>query len=542
MVDLMSRKGRTAVPTTEIHSDDSPISSSQAESSPTAADDTAAFDPHAAEGGTVNAAIFGIIKAMVGPAILYLPHSFADAGYLFALVTLLICLLMYLYSSNRLLQTWYFVKSQQAGKTRGGPRTKSEDDQVEMVSLTSKSTDTTEASSSEVDDQLFKKKEDATKNTGPNSTNNHHGSINYPHLAKLAYDDIGETLVRAGITSMQLGICLTYFIFVPHNLSASIYTLFGVRVKLWVNLVVMVLVEIPLSSIRDIRKLVRTNVLANALIGFGLASCLYLAIFVAGKEALLLEDENEQDAKFEQELSNATLELHHSIGDGKRVHTHHLSPWNDHWYLFIGTSVLLFEGSITLCLPLQEALQGPEAGRKFPQIYNRTISCIVLFYSFFGMVCWTAFGDEVNTVLTTSLPEGFLATTVQLAYSVAVIFTFPLQFFPSLEIIVHVVEQRLFPNNQNSELSRAQRLFVVAIVIILLSIVGVIEMDNLGRVVSLMGSLLGVPLAFIFPPLIHSQVVPSAPKQMNAIVAGAGFLAMVGATFTTLATWNEGSE
>lgn len=34
-----------------------------------------------------------------------------------------------------------------------------------------------------------------------------------------------------------------------------------------------------------------------------------------------------------------------------------------------------------------------------------------------------------------SLPAGKLATTIQLAYSFAVVFTFPLQNYPSLEIV-----------------------------------------------------------------------------------------------------------
>lgn len=171
------------------------------------------------------------------------------------------------------------------------------------------------------------------------------------------------------------------------------------------------------------------------------------------------------------------------------------------------------------------------------------------------MTCWIAFGDDVNTVLTTSLPDGILATMVQLAYSVAVIFTFPLQIFPALEIIVQFVEQKLSASNNlgrmeastssitiGVELSREQRVWVVSIVIVVLSIIAIVEMDNLGRVVSLMGSLLGVPLAFIFPPLIHNKIVPTAPKSMNLAVASAGFLAMIGATLTTLATWSEGGE
>lgn len=207
---------------------------------------------------------------------------------------------------------------------------------------------------------------------------------------------------------------------------------------------------------------------------------------------------------------------------------------------------------------MQQALDGPDAADKFPVIYKQTITGIVLFYSCFGMICWTAFGDSVNTVLTVSLPKGVLATLVQLLYSIAVIFTFPLQIFPASEIVVHLTEKllyryRLYTNvtTQNTTFATQQqqhhappllgwqrRVLVVAVLIVLAA-VAVVEMNNLGRVVSLMGSLLGCPLAFVFPPLIHNHVVPGAPLALNYAVAGLGSLAMVVATWITLATWGD---
>ena len=156
-------------------------------------------------------------------------------------------------------------------------------------------------------------------------------------------------------------------------------------------------------------------------------------------------------------------------------------------------------------------------------------------------ICWKAFGDDVSTVLTTSLPEGTLATMVQLAYSIAVIFTFPLQIFPALEIIVLEVEQRqlLGDSNETQELTFWERRIVCSVVITLLAIVAIVEMNNLGKVVALMGSLLGAPLAFVFPPLIHSKLVPNPPTQADMTVAGIGICAMIGATIITLATWSE---
>jgi hypothetical protein len=90
-----------------------------------------------------------------------------------------------------------------------------------------------------------------------------------------------------------------------------------VRLPLWLCLVGMVIIEIPLSSIRNVSKLVTTNVIATCLIAFGLASCLFIATF------------HDTEGQNTVELGNVE-----DIAE-----TSHMSPWNDHWYLFIGTSV-----------------------------------------------------------------------------------------------------------------------------------------------------------------------------------------------------------
>jgi len=206
--------------------------------------------------------------------------------------------------------------------------------------------------------------------------------------------------------------------------------------------------------------------------------------------------------------------------------------------------VLLFEGSITLLVPLQEAVHTPEKRKQFPAVYNRVILGIICFYAFFGTTCWMAFGQGVNVVLTTSLPSGILATTVQLAYSIAVIFTFPLQNFPSLEITCRTVKAwalSVSPSPSASSKFWTKRNVISSVMVSLLAIVAVCTMDSLDKVVSLMGSLLGCPIAFVFPPLIHSSLVADkiSPARLwgNRTVAGLGVAAMVMASFTTLATW-----
>jgi hypothetical protein len=299
---------------------------------------SAASEPAAATatvaGRSMTAARLGIVKAMVGPAILYLPHSFADAGYLFAIVALSAALLLYLYSSNRLLETWAFYKTELntgvAAESLLKPKQSMDDHEVEMVSLTIG--DNKHEGDTELKPNIVVAAVAAALPTLPPTIptfeTDDHGmpvnpnSVSYPQLAQIAYGNVGETAVRTGITLMQLGICLTYLIFVPRNLSKSIETLFAVNVPLWMGLVGMVLVEIPLSCGRDIRRLYPTNVLANGLILFGLLSCLWLALLASNA------NNNDDEITTTANVDSSILEKMSS-----------LSPWNDRWYLFVGTSV-----------------------------------------------------------------------------------------------------------------------------------------------------------------------------------------------------------
>ena len=200
----------------------------------------------------------------------------------------------------------------------------------------------------------------------------------------------------------------------------------------------------------------------------------------------------------------------------------------------------MFEGTITLLVPLQEAVYREEDRKRFPSVYQNVILSIICFYCIFGMCCWVSFGDDVRTVMTTSLPSGTLATSVQLAYSTAVIFTFPLQNFPALEIATRSIGS-LLDNAKGKHVSYLQnRNTIASFLVFLLSVVGIAAMDDLDKVVSLMGGLLGCPLAFIFPPLIHNNIdknITTRKKRENYFIAGLGCCAMIVATVTTLARW-----
>ncbi|CAJ1953721.1 unnamed protein product [Cylindrotheca closterium] len=424
-----------------------------------------AADPHAhGLGGDMTSAVLGIIKGMVGPAILYLPHGFANAGYVASIPILIIATILFLSSSACLLDSWKH--------------------------------------------ESLKEKR---------SSNTSRIILSYPELAYRGLGYYGETAVKIGIALMQSGVCLTYIIFVSLNLQTCTNVIWGTDLPASYFTIIMLLFQIPLSWIRDIRKLTLTNLIANVLILYGLIACLSFAFEEAASSKVGRPPLEEIAYKF-----------------------HNLDAFNSGWFLFIGTSVLLFEGSITLLVPLQEAVYREEDRERFPVVYQRVILGIIAFYTFFGLTCWMAFGDDVRTVMTTSLPSGTLATTVQLAYSFAVIFTFPLQNFPSLEIACRSIASCLESTCGEGSSSGSQRNVIATLLVCLLGVIAAMTMESLDKLVSLMGSLIGCPLAFLLPPMIHNNIDPSLSKSRrvtNNIVSFLGLCAMVLASVTTILTW-----
>jgi hypothetical protein len=231
-------------------------------------------DPHAQDvGGDLTSSVLGIIKGMVGPAILYLPHGFASAGYVVALPIMAITTCLFLYSSTCLLDSWRLES------TKGA----------------------------EGDHQSLLKQASSKKKRV---------ILSYPELAYRALGPTGEMIVKLGIALMQSGVCLTYLIFVPQNLSTCADILFNLQIPPKYFMIVMLVCQIPLSWIRDIRKLTITNLLANLLILYGLITCIFFAL----------------DNAVKSEAGRGPLE---EIG----YKLTHLEPFNSGWFLFIGTSV-----------------------------------------------------------------------------------------------------------------------------------------------------------------------------------------------------------
>lgn len=473
------------------------------------------------EGGSITAAIFGIVKGTVGPAVLYLPRGFALSGYAIAIPAMLVATTTYLYSATRLLQCW----KAESEKTRLSME-KLEEVRLLLDPNSSVELEGAAASSygSMGDPHLHL------------STNNK--LLTYPELARRAFGK-GSFLISGGIAAMQFGVCLTYLIFVPQNLYEATKELFGIEVPKQMFLAFMLAMEIPLCWIRDIRKLTPINILATALIAFGLVSVLFIALANPEPFSTMIKDGVGNESESENELENLEWDLSELFFNIVR-----LPKIQPTWVLFIGTSFFCFEGSISLIVPLQEAVYKKADRARFAQVNQKVTTSIVAFYICFSIICWASFQNP-RTALTASLPEGILSTLVQFAYSFAVIFTFPLQAFPALEVVCQTTGTKTGKSSAQEESSILKRNIISTVIIWLLGLLAIVAINYLGNVVSLLGSFVGIPIALVYPPLMHNVLVPKSSKTtklMNCCLSFVGALAAGAASYTTIASWDEGAE
>jgi len=354
----------------------------------------------------------------------------------------------------------------------------------------------------------------------------------YAGLMGAAFGRRGVALVRFTIVAQQSGICLTYFIFVATNLQqlACYARPVAEPPSLKALCVLQSVIYAPLCCIRNVQNFAHTNLAANALI-------LYALVVLA---------------------SFAGAAVSRDAADVGMPSLPYFEPST--FYLFVGTSAFVYEGSAALLVPLQEAVKRSRQ-HAFPAMYIQTCGGIIVTYIFFGTLNWAAYGAATQTVLTVNLPSGRWKASVQLAYTAAVVLTFPLQMFPAIQILKKSawrpiakaccgsarmrrdaaysvvpespLEERRWASSVNGTVGRCG-------LVVALSFCAVAVVSSLDKLVALIGGCLGIPLAFVFPLAIHLKLMPDAPRavrRFNKVAMAVGITLAVACSGVTLATW-----
>lgn len=231
------------------------------------------------------------------------------------------------------------------------------------------------------------------------------GGVSYGLVGEIAYGKIGRVAVNVSLVLSQLGFCCSYLIFIERNIRDVIMHCTNCRLipGPWLMIILQIPIYTPLTWVRKIKYFAITNLFADALILFGL---LWIMSYS-------LEHMETSDVPADWQNFNS-----------------------DHFGLFLGTAVYVFEG-IGLVLPIYNAVDARLKDR-FPVLLSNTIIGLVIFLCVFAGIVYASFGIDTQAVVTLNLPNvgingGTIA--VQVAYSIALVLTYPLMMYPALMIL-----------------------------------------------------------------------------------------------------------
>ncbi|KAJ2637044.1 hypothetical protein GGF44_003011, partial [Coemansia sp. RSA 1694] len=331
----------------------------------------------------------------------------------------------------------------------------------------------------------------------------------YLQIGGGSYSDIGLRLygrwmqfaVTMSIVLAQIGGCCAYTIFVAQNWRNVFNTLSACKMQLstefWV--LIQMSVFIPLAFIRQIRYFAPVALVANLLIIISLG---YLLGFDAWSIATTgpAPFANYNPARFP---------------------------------LLVGTAVYSFEG-VTLVIPILDSLKEK---RDFGRVLTLAIMLCLGLFLCVGSLSYLTFGEKVEAVVLLNLPNQSPWTMlVQMLYSVAILFSMPLQLFPAVKIM----EAMMFTRSGREHKSvKWQKNLFRTVTILFIALIAVFGADQLDNVVSLVGSFCLVPLSFIYPASMHLKLIANTRwmRIKDSVLIIIGVVAMVYVTYVSADTW-----
>ncbi|KAG1860406.1 amino acid transporter [Suillus subluteus] len=305
-------------------------------------------------------------------------------------------------------------------------------------------------------------------------------------------------LILSSIVVSQIGFVSAYTIFVAENLKAFVLAITECETDWPVQyfILMQLLLFLPLALIRNLAKLSASALIADAFILAGL-------VYIFGSEMSFIG---------EQGIAKVQM----------------FNPKD--FPLFVGTAVFSFEG-IGLVIPITDAMREP---RKFPKVLTGVMISLLFLFGGGGALSYLTFGSNVNTVVLVNLDQtSKLTQSVQFLYSLAILLSIPLQFFPA----VRILENGLFVRSgkQDPRVKWLKNLFRFGLVAIstIISWVGAADLD---KFVSLIGSFACVPLCFVYPAMLHYKAVAKTrTEKIGDIILGVfGMAAMMYTTALTI--------
>lgn len=322
------------------------------------------------------------------------------------------------------------------------------------------------------------------------------------------YGDIGEsiggchlrTLIRVSVVTTQLGFVCAAIAFTAENVRSFVEGVAAYHIStpsISAIIALQLVILVPLSLIRKISRLGLLALLADVFILLAIAYIYYYDVSTISRSGF-----------------EPTVTL-----------------FNNTYTLTIGSCIFMFEG-IGLILPIQSSMSQPN---HFDRILYSVMALITFLFASVGILSYGAFGSQTMINIMNNFPQSDkLVNFVRLSFSLAVLVGTPVQLFPALRIM----EERVFDraSGRRDHLTKWKKNFFRTGIVIICGLIAALGARNLDQFVALVGSILCVPLIFVYPAYLHWKSIANTrwAKGVDVFIFIMGITCMIYTTMVTL--------
>uniref|UniRef100_A0A336MRI7 CSON000253 protein n=1 Tax=Culicoides sonorensis TaxID=179676 RepID=A0A336MRI7_CULSO len=166
--------------------------------------------------------------------------------------------------------------------------------------------------------------------------------------------------------------------------------------------------------------------------------------------------------------------------------------------LFFSTVIFAMEG-IGAVMPVENEMAKPQHFLGCPGVLNTAMFTVIALYSSLGFFGYVRFGDDVKGSVTLNLPaEDLLSQIAQYLIALAILFTFGLQFYIPMDILMKKIKDKLPKNNQ----SLIQIGIRTGIMLVMASVAAAVP--DLEPFISLVGAIFFSTLGLLVPSIVET--------------------------------------
>lgn len=149
-------------------------------------------------------------------------------------------------------------------------------------------------------------------------------------------------------------------------------------------------------------------------------------------------------------------------------------------------------------MPIENNMDKPQHFLGKPSILLIAMGFVTVLYTLTGLLGYIRFGNEIRGSITLNLPtDEWLAVIGQLLIALAMLFTFGLQFYVPMDVLLRKIEHKIQKSRNISEISIRTGIMIFKGGL-------AIAIPDVGPVISLIGAVFFVTLGLLTPAVIET--------------------------------------